>query len=140
MLNVLDQDIYPKITYVFHITVWVVNNGYLVRILDLSNARNISYCYHRWSIWILSFMSGTKEDTIITIHRPIGTISKILCLYIHVSILITGTAIFTHIMQLDPHRWYAANSYIPPQINTSLIALYDLLEPYPEYIYGYRDY
>ena len=49
-------------------------------------------------------MIGTKENTIITIDRPIGTISKILCLYIHLSILITGTAIFTHIMQLDPHQ------------------------------------
>ena len=49
-------------------------------------------------------MSGTKEDTVITIDRPIGTIYKMLCLYMHLSILITGTAIFTHIMQLDPHR------------------------------------
>jgi hypothetical protein len=40
----------------------------------------------------------------ITTHKPIGLISKFICLYIHISILITGTAIFTHIMQLDPHR------------------------------------
>lgn len=45
----------------------------------------------------------TRTDTI-TIDRPIGLISKFICLYIHISILITGTAIFTHIMQLDPHR------------------------------------
>jgi hypothetical protein len=45
-----------------------------------------------------------KTNTVVTINRPIGLISKLICLYIHISILITGTAIFTHIMQLDPHR------------------------------------
>jgi hypothetical protein len=44
-----------------------------------------------------------RTDTV-TLNRPIGLISKLICLYIHVSILFTGTAIFTHIMQLDPHR------------------------------------